>query len=184
VSRIQRVAEVLRAALSVGEIRDTFQIAAAAMARRNRPKRPAGFADNVKPRPQFAVAYFVGTRSVHGKVAGISDHARAHFLEVKLAPPRNITSAICPSPSPTLGLSQAGMSDGCSTAKERDDDAKAMTMIKRLTILTSRRTELDRTGSILPIKFCNCLRRCRDEGTFAARPLIAQSDSTKSLQQP
>jgi hypothetical protein len=54
------------------------------------------------------------------------------------------------------------MSDGCSTAKERDDDAKAMTMIKRLTILTSRRTELDRTGSILPSTFSNCLRRCRD----------------------
>ena len=59
------------------------------------------------------------------------------------------------------------MFDGCSTAKERDDAAKAMTMIKRLTILTMlRRTELNRTGSILPVAFCNCLRRCRDEGTF------------------
>ena len=29
----------------------------------------------------------MGTRSVHGEVAGISDHARAHFLEVKRARP-------------------------------------------------------------------------------------------------
>jgi hypothetical protein len=42
------------------------------------------------------------------------------------------------------------MSDSCSTAKERDDDAKAITMIKRLTNLTMlRRTDLNRTGSIL-----------------------------------
>jgi hypothetical protein len=55
------------------------------------------------------------------------------------------------------------MSDGCSTAKERDAAAKAMTMIKRLTILTMlRRTELDRTGSILASTFSSCLRRCRD----------------------
>jgi hypothetical protein len=33
------------------------------------------------------------------------------------------------------------MSDGCSTAKERDAAAKAMTMIKRLTILTMLREQ-------------------------------------------
>src|SRR5579862_6554868 len=53
------------------------------------------------------------------------------------------------------------MSDGFSTAKERDDAAKAMTIIKRLMSLTTfRRTELGRTGSFLPSRFCNMnLRR-------------------------
>jgi hypothetical protein len=61
---------------------------------------------------------------------------------------------ISESRSPTLGLSQAGRSDGCSTAKERDDAAKATTIVKRLTILTMRRrTELNRTGSILQSRF-------------------------------
>ena len=41
-SRIQRIAEVLRAPLSVGEIRNTLQIAAAAVTRRNRTERSAG----------------------------------------------------------------------------------------------------------------------------------------------
>ena len=46
------------------------------------------------------------------------------------------------------------MSNGCSTAKEQGDDAKAITMIKRLAILTMlRRTELDGTGSVLPSRF-------------------------------
>src|SRR5271163_1941058 len=43
--RIHRIAEVLRASSSVCEIRDTFQIATAAVSRRNHTKRPVGLAD-------------------------------------------------------------------------------------------------------------------------------------------
>jgi hypothetical protein len=44
-----------------------------------------------------------------------------------------------------------------------DDADKAMTIKKRLKILTTlRRTDLSRTGS--PVEaFCICLRRCREE---------------------
>src|SRR5262245_55417577 len=42
---IHRIAEVLRALNSICEIRDASQIAAAAVTRWNRAKRPVGFAD-------------------------------------------------------------------------------------------------------------------------------------------
>jgi hypothetical protein len=48
------------------------------------------------------------------------------------------------------------------------DVAKAMTMVKRLTIFAIfRRTELDRTGSILPSRFaiaCGAAARNRSQG--------------------
>src|SRR5580704_4090033 len=53
--RIHSVAEVFRAPLSVGEIRDAFQIAAAAVTRRKGTERSGGFANDVKPRPHFAI---------------------------------------------------------------------------------------------------------------------------------
>lgn len=79
---IHRVAEVLRAAYSVGEIRDALQIAAVAVTRRHRAKRPVGFADHVEPSHQPA-----GARGVHGEVAGIFDRAFAHLAQVKRARP-------------------------------------------------------------------------------------------------
>src|SRR5581483_4198493 len=63
--RVQRIAEVLRAPLSVAKIRDTLEIAAATVTRRKRTKRPAGFADDVKSPSHFAIAQIVGTGGVH-----------------------------------------------------------------------------------------------------------------------
>ena len=64
----------------------------------------------------------------------------------------------------------------CSTAKERDDAAKAMTTIKRLTILTMlRRTELDCIGSILPSRFAIACGAAAMKARFAAHPRAVDS---------
>src|ERR1700761_1254506 len=47
--RIHRIAKVLRALSSVLEIRDTPQMATAAVTRGNRAKRPFSFTNDVKP---------------------------------------------------------------------------------------------------------------------------------------
>jgi hypothetical protein len=58
------------------------------------------------------------------------------------------------------------MSDGCSTAKEWDGAAKAMTMIKRLTILIMfRRTEFDRNRMSI-------LEYHKWSGTAGTRPIM------------
>ena len=54
--RIHCITEVLRASFSVCEICDAFQIETAAVTRRNRTKRSVGFADNIEPASQFAIA--------------------------------------------------------------------------------------------------------------------------------
>ena len=54
------------------------------MARGGRAKRPVGFADRVKPLPRSAM---VGTRRVHGKIAGIFDDSCGHLLQIKRARP-------------------------------------------------------------------------------------------------
>ena len=81
--RILRIAEILHAFLSVAEVR-ALDVAAAAMTRGGRTKRPVGFADRVEPLPRSAT---VGTRRVHGKVAGVLDDACGHLLQIKRARP-------------------------------------------------------------------------------------------------
>jgi hypothetical protein len=71
-----------------------LQIAAVAVTRRNRAKRPVGFADDVKPAPEPG-----GARRVHGEVAGIVDRPFAQFLPIKRARPlqdhlRDLTVAV------------------------------------------------------------------------------------------
>lgn len=88
-----RIAEVLGAANAVREIR-AAQLAAVTVPRRNRAKRPAGFADDVEPAPEAG-----GARRVHGEVAGIRDLAFGHLFQVKRARPaqnhrRNSTVAV------------------------------------------------------------------------------------------
>src|SRR5689334_13205856 len=75
---IHRVAEILRAVDTVGEIRDALQIATAAMPRWYRAKRAVSFADDIKAPPKST-----RPRGIHGEVAGILDRAVADFFQVK-----------------------------------------------------------------------------------------------------
>ncbi|TPM29734.1 hypothetical protein FJ955_12760 [Mesorhizobium sp. B2-2-2] len=84
---MQRIAEVLRAALAVGEIGDALQIPAAAVACRDRAKRLAGLADDVITVTQFVVPQIARARRIHGEVAGIVNGSCADFLQVKRSGP-------------------------------------------------------------------------------------------------
>ena len=58
--------------------------------------------------------------------------------------------------------------------------AKAMTMIKRLTILTMlRRTELDRTDQFFPSRFAIACGAAAMKARFAAHPLIPRISDVK-----
>jgi hypothetical protein len=54
--RIHGIAKILRALSAICEISNTLQIATAAVPCGNRTKRPVGFANNVKPGAQSAIA--------------------------------------------------------------------------------------------------------------------------------
>ena len=69
---VHRVAEILHAPPSVGEIRNPVQVEPAAVARGDRAKRLLGFADDVEP-PSQSAAEVMGTRRVKSEVAGIAD---------------------------------------------------------------------------------------------------------------
>jgi hypothetical protein len=68
---VHRVAEILHAPPPVGEIRFPIQVPAAAVAGGDGAKRTLSFADDVEATPHSAE--IMGTRRVHGEVAGVAD---------------------------------------------------------------------------------------------------------------
>jgi hypothetical protein len=69
----------------------------------------------------------VGTRRIHGKVAGIPDRTFARFLQVKRAPAVRPVVRFDPRLRRHGPISQAGTPVDCSAARDRGDADKWMT---------------------------------------------------------
>jgi hypothetical protein len=140
--RIQRIAKILGAFSSVGEIRDTLQIAATAVTCGNRMEGPFSLADNVKSPPELAIAQIVRARCIHGKIAGVLDDTFLRLSQVKRACP--LQDYLRDLPVAFANRNQAGTSDDCSAA---NDPAISHAAIVRPRPPLLRKCNPDRNGS-------------------------------------